>query len=115
MQRFSASPTLSSFFSEKMALTTTDPTLGLMLAAENGYTDAIKHLLAMPQLSINQEATNPQGETTLMMAAKFGYSEAVELLLTHPKIDINHQDRLGSTSLLLAAEIGTYRSRPNTT
>ena len=78
----------------------------LMLAAERGYVNVIQEFLPLPQLGIEQEATNPQGRSALMLAAASGHADAVTLLLSHPKINIDHQDRHGSKSLILSAEYG---------
>lgn len=78
----------------------------LMLAAESGHVDVIQELLPMTQLDIEQEATAPHGQSALMRAAACGHADAVRLLLSHPKVNINHQDRYGSTSLILSASSG---------
>ncbi len=74
----------------------------LMLAAEYGHTEAVRLLLAMPDIAIN--TSNQDGDTALIFAAEYGHTEVVRLLLAKPDIAINTSNQEGNTALMFAAE-----------
>ncbi|RDW67573.1 hypothetical protein BP6252_08969 [Coleophoma cylindrospora] len=73
-------------------------------AAQGGYLEVVRLLLAAPGIEVNSKDKSCQ--TPLSYAAQNGYNEVVQLLLTTPGIDVNFPDFYGHTPLMFAAENG---------
>ncbi|KAH6913278.1 hypothetical protein BKA70DRAFT_1262366 [Coprinopsis sp. MPI-PUGE-AT-0042] len=56
-----------------------------MLAAERGHKDIVQHLLAHPEIQVNQ--VNRDGASALVVAGDSGYAGIVQLLLPISKTD----------------------------
>ena len=68
----------------------------LCMAAERGYTEYVKLMLAAPGINVNKKDSN--GRTPLSMAAGRGHAECVQLLLAVPGINVNKENPLSSAS-----------------
>ena len=78
----------------------------LMLAASNGFDNAIAHLLQGPGILVNLQDT--QGYTALALAAANKRTAVVKKLLEESEgIDINIINDIGATALMIAAEHGS--------
>lgn len=64
----------------------TDAITPLMTAAEGGFSEILRSLLATGVCNVNQQ--NVYGQTALGFAAQNGQVDAVEVLLAHPGVDI---------------------------
>ena len=76
----------------------------LYVAAKNGHSEVVQHLLAKGGIDVN-EADN-DGVTPLYAAAQEGHSEVVKHLLAKEDIDVNKADNDGDTPLYIAAQNG---------
>ena len=76
----------------------------LMMAAEGGLEDIVRHLVykIAAELDINKTSSEFR-LTALMLAARKGHEDTVEILLLHPEIDVNLADFVGATALHTAA------------
>jgi hypothetical protein len=73
-------------------------------AAENGYEDIVKLLLATGQVDVNSKNCN--GQTPLSWASGNGYEAIVKLLLETGNVDVDSKNNHSGTPLLLAAWSG---------
>ena len=78
-----------------------DGNTALMKASIYGWTDAVKVLLANPEIDVNMQQST--GNTALMDACYSGHTEVVDQLLKHPEVNVNIQNREGFTALMYAA------------
>ncbi|KAL6690585.1 hypothetical protein J3F84DRAFT_398280 [Trichoderma pleuroticola] len=76
----------------------------LLLAAQSGYEDMCKLLLATGQVEINWK--DRLGRTALSFAAQNGNEAIVKLLLATGQAEINLADKLSKTALSLASRNG---------
>ncbi len=72
----------------------------LRVAAQNGRTDILRYLLAVP--GVNVCARGVDGQTPLHLAALAGQTEALRLLLSVPGVDVRCQNATGEVPLQLA-------------
>ena len=79
----------------------------IMLAAEQGYTEAVRMMMEFGGFDINEQ--DVWLRTALYTAACEGNESTVEMLMTHPDIDLNMTDQFGDTPLHAAAECGWGR------
>ncbi|KAH6909473.1 hypothetical protein BKA70DRAFT_1561718 [Coprinopsis sp. MPI-PUGE-AT-0042] len=80
-------------------------TTALIAAAENGHSEIVKILLALPGANIN--AVDDDNDTAIKRAAEFGDEETVRLLLAVPGVDINIKSKKdGHTASSVALEKG---------
>jgi ankyrin repeat protein len=63
----------------------------LHLAAQYGYTEAVKSLLEEDKNDVDQSKID--GSAALQVAAEHGYAEIVRLLIETGKVDVNRQTR----------------------
>ena len=82
------------------------PTQSLLsIAAANGYDLAVKFLLSLPKVDVNEEFS--PGTLPLFASASEGSTRSVQHLLNHPGIDVNKKSKhLERTALSVAAERG---------
>ncbi|KAG0138546.1 ankyrin repeat-containing domain protein [Tuber indicum] len=76
----------------------------IMIAAKQGYTEAVRMMMADKDLDINEQ--DQWLRTALYLAAGEGNESVVEALMSHPDIDPNTTDRFGDTPLHVAVECG---------
>ncbi|VTT73303.1 unnamed protein product [Fusarium fujikuroi] len=78
----------------------------LHAAATENHVEALKLLLEVPGVSINQKTI--YGFTPLFIAARNGYCDIVKLLLATDLVDINSKNWLGLTPLFAAVANGHF-------
>ena len=83
--------------------TRTPETDALLSAATAGNADAVRTLLASPNVDVN--GVDEHGNTPLIQAARSGHDDVVRTLLV-AKPNINARNDEGKTALMLAAEGG---------
>jgi len=76
----------------------------LIVACREGRDDAVKFLLALPEVIVNK--TNMSGQTAMSVACVFGRVSTVKILLKDPRVDINMPSTNGATPLWYAAHHG---------
>ena len=83
-----------------------DGRTALYLAAYKNQTEAVKFLLNINTIDVNEHTTD-HGETALIVAAKNGSADIVELLLANDQIDLNKGlTTTGMTPLIAASQNG---------
>ena len=65
----------------------------IILAAEEGHTETVQLILAVPDINVNMQ--DIAGQCALIVAAEEGHKETVQLLLAVPEIDVNVQSNSG--------------------
>lgn len=95
---------ISSLYREAFAINSRRYGNLLSWAAERGYLDIAKALIATLKVDVN--AGQKKGWTPLHFAADLGHEEIVQLLLEQPSIKINARDYIHRTALSYAAQQG---------
>ena len=77
----------------------------LYVATENDNKDAVRLLLARPDVDVNKGATvgNRAGASALYIAAIYDNVGMVELLIGHPKMDVNKGRTIDALNALMSA------------
>ena len=79
----------------------------LLIAASQGDTDIVRHLLNNGRKSINTTARDASGSTALMIAVSHGYEDVVRVILEHgARTGETHICHQGSRSLMMAVSGG---------
>ncbi|KAH6909555.1 hypothetical protein BKA70DRAFT_1425974 [Coprinopsis sp. MPI-PUGE-AT-0042] len=76
----------------------------LFLASKRGHDEAVKLLLAHPEIDVNPQ--NHDGDTALVGACAEGQEAPVKLLLAHPNVDVNLSANDGTTAIIIASGDG---------
>ncbi|KAG0637896.1 ankyrin repeat-containing domain protein [Tuber brumale] len=79
----------------------------IMIAAKQGYTEAVRMMMTDKDLDINEQ--DQWLRTALYIAAGEGNENTVEVLMSHPDIDPNTTDQFGDTPLHVAVKCGRSR------
>jgi len=77
----------------------------LYIAAQNGHTEVVKLLLAIPDIDVNKGRIDV-GATPLFTAAQNGHTEVVKFLLARSDIDVNEAITDGTTPLFMGSQNG---------